>query len=781
MSTCLRAKLTIDHMPITSKHILFLSSACILSCTKPVAQKPVQVLSETVEAKVLDIQNGGLSKEELLVSLENMVKLDSGSNEEIIEELLQRKLFLAEARSLGMDTTQNFKERIQSHLALAVSNALEDQTEIKRLENEAYERYQKEVNAAHLFVPISPYAQPSDTAKLYSELLGIREMALKNKDFETQAKRWSKDPKTASNGGQLGWFTTFYLVYPLESAVYRIPKDSISLPVRTPQGYHLIKVNDVRKNSGMVQIQHIFKHISPEMGASDLNRLRLQLDSLRNEIQNGLAFEEAVAKYSDDYISKDNKGILSPFGVGKTEPQFEDAVFALSKGEISTPIQSSTGLHLVKMLDKFKPLSKSDFLAQNANKITTDSRAEHLKAKRIRDFHRKNTVRVNPEAFDNALKFASVRILTRNWQKPNTVLLTDPLFTINQKTITIGSFYDFVEERQEFEKWPSENTNEIFRMMFDRFMESEITKYLEEATLKEDKELQRWMQAQEENILYTEFYNRYILEKSLQDTLGQKRFYDNNKNLFSVVESGNLSVMSYANEETYTKFKALAAEPKPYKLYRGIAPILYPQNAYTLNEQDMRKLQLLVEIMERNPGYIVEVGGHIDSKEDAAISELRIKEVVNFLVKNGLPLKRISEVNYRNSVIHDRFDWSKNQTVTFSFFSNLESDLAKTFNSKNPDAITFDNFTVSKPEFESKMKTSWGNKSGTVRLDGRVEEYTLRTKKLKGNYKDSRPEVIRLYQEALNKEMIQKLSTKFNLKYDPEELNAIINDLKKDN
>lgn len=768
-------------MPITTKHILLFSSACILSCAKPVSQKPVQVPTETVAAKVLDIQNGGLSKEELLVSLENMVKLDSGSNEEIIEELLQRKLYLAEARSLGMDTTQNFKEQIHSHLSLAVSNALEDHTEIKRLENEAYERYMKEVNAAHIFVPISPYAPPADTAKLYSELLNIREMAIKNKDFETQAKRWSKDPKTATNGGQLGWFSTFYLVYPLETAVYKIPKDSISLPVRTPQGYHLIKVNDMRKNSGMVQIQHIFKHLSTEMSAVEVNRLRLQLDSLKNEIKNGLSFDEAVEKYSDDYVSKANQGILAPFGVGKTEPLFEDAVFSLSKGEISSPIQSSTGLHLVKMIDKLKPQSKSDFLTQNENKITTDSRAEHLKLKRISDFRKKNTVTVHQEAFDNALKFASVRILSRNWQKPNTVLLTDPLLTINQKSVSIGSFYDSVEERQEFEKWPSENPNEIFRMLFDRFLEAEISTYLEESTLKQDKELQRWMQSQEENILYTEFYNRYILEKSLQDTVGQKRFYDNNKNLFTVIETGNLSVMSYANEDTYTKFKALAAEPKPYKLFRGIAPVLYPQNTYTLNEQDRRKLQLLIEILDKNPGYIVEIGGHVDSKEDGAISELRIKEVVNFLVKNGLPLKRISEVNYRNSVIHDRFDWSKNQTVTFSFFSNLESDLAKTFNSKNPDAITFDNFAVTKPEFESKMKTSWGNKSGIVRLDGRVEEYTLRTKKLKGSYKDSRPEVINKYQEALNKEMIQKLSAKFNLKYNPEELNAIINDLKKDN
>jgi peptidyl-prolyl cis-trans isomerase SurA len=768
-------------MPFKIKYIPLLSPFLLFSCAKTTttSDKSQVLVVKEEEPKVVELASGGITRKELSIDLENMVKLDSGSHEEILQELLQRKLFIAEARSQGMDTTENFREQIQSHLSLAVASALEDHSEIRKLENEAYERYLKEVNASHLFVPISPYAAPADTLKLYNELLQIRNMAIQNKDFETQAKRWSKDPKTASSGGQLGWFSVFYLVYPLESAVYKVPKDSISLPVRTPAGYHLIKVNDIRKSSGMVQIQHIFKHIGPE--SEDKETLRKQLDSLRTEILNGLPFETAVEQHSDDFNSKPNKGILQPFGVGKTEPGFEEAVFALKKGEISMPIQSSTGLHLVKVIDRLKPLTRSQFIEQNRAKITTDSRGEYLRLKQINDFRAKNNVSFSDEALDNALKFASVRILTRNWQKPNTVLLTDPLLKINEHTITIGSFYDFVEDKQEFEKWPSENPNEIFKMLFDKFVEAEIVKYQQAQTYQQDPDLQRWMKAQEENILYTEFYTRNILEKSLQDTVALKRFYDANKSMFPAVETGNLSVMSFADEETYTKFKAMAAEPKPYKLYRGIAPILYEQNTYTLSEVDQRKLMGLLEIMEKNPGYIVEIGGHSDSKEDEGISELRIKEVVSFLVKNGLPLKRISEVNYKNSVIHDRFDWSKNQTLTFSFFSNLETDLAKTFNSKFPNAITYDNFTVSKSEFESKMNTSWGNKSGTIRLDGRVEEYTLKTKKIKGNYKDSKPEVIQKYQEALEKEWVQKLSSKFNLKYNPEELKSIINDLKKNN
>ncbi|MCD8540311.1 MAG: peptidylprolyl isomerase, partial [Leadbetterella sp.] len=651
-------------------------------------------------------------------------------------EVIQRKLFTAEARALGMDTAENFREQIASHLQLAVSAVLEDDPEIRRLGNEAYDRYLKEVNASHIFIPLSPYASAADSPKLYGELMNIRNLAIRNNDFETQAKRWSKDPKTASNGGSLGWFSVFYLVYPLENAVYSLPKDSVSLPVRTSAGYHIIRVNDTRKNSGTVQVQHIFRHIPKDMPAAEVNKLYNQLDSLRGEIEKGAKFEEFVQQFSDDFNSRPNNGILTPFGVGKTEASFEEAVFALKKGEVSRPIQSSTGLHLVRLLEKFKPLAKEEFIRQNESKLTTDSRAEYLLNRQIATFRKNNRVEIREDVLANALRFSSVRILSRNWQKPSTVILNDVLVTLNDSALTVGDFYAFVEERQEFEKWPGENPSEIFNMLFDKFLNAEIVRYREQEALRQSPDLQRWLKAQEENILYTEFLNRYVIEKSLQDTLSQKRFYEKNKNLFTPKETGTLSVMSYASEEVYAQFKELAAGKKPYKLYRGIVPVLYPQNAYVLTEQDMRKLQGLIEIMDKNPGYIVEIGGHADAKEEESVSELRIKDVVNYLVKNGLPLKRISEVNYRSSVIHDRFDWSKNQAVTFSFYSNLESDLAVTFNSKNPDAITFDTFKITRGDFETVMKTSWGNKSGTIRLDGRVEDYTLKTRKINGTYKD---------------------------------------------
>ncbi len=768
-------------MPFLIRYIPCIFLLFILACAKPSTQTstpflPVAVPSET---PVISLGEEELSRTELTQTLENTTVLDSGSNAEILQEVIRRKLFVAEARALGMDTTKNFREQIVSHLQLAAADALEDTQEIRRLGNEAYDRYLKEIHASHIFIPLSPYASAADSLKLYNELMNIRNLAIRNRDFEAQAKRWSKDPNTASVGENLGWFSVFYLVYPLENAVYSLPKDSVSLPVRTSAGYHIIKVNDIRKNSGTIQVQHIFKHIPKDMPAAEVNTLYNQLDSLRNEIEKGAKFEDLAEQFSDDYISRSNNGTLAPFGVGKTESSFEEAVFALKKGEVSRPIQSSTGLHLVRLLNKLKPLTKEEFLKQNENKLTTDSRAEYLFNRQITAFRKNNKVEIREDVLYNALSFSSVRILSRNWQKPSTVILNDVLVSLNETDLTVGDFYTFVEERQEFEKWPGENPAEIFNMLFDKFLNAEILRYQEKAILRDSPDLQRWLKAQEENILYTEFLNRFVLEQSLQDTLGQKRFFERNKELFTPNETGTLSVVSYADEDTYSRFKELAAAPKPYKLYRGIMPLLYPQNDFVLTEQDMRKLHGLIEIMDKNPGYIVEIGGHADAREEGSVSEARIREVVNYLVKNGLPLKRISEVNYRSSVTQDRFDWSKNQAVTFSFHSNLESDLAVTFNSKNPDGVTFDTFTVSRGEFERKMNTAWESKSGIIRLDGRVEEYTLKTKKIKGTYKDYKTEVIRKYQETLEDELMKKLSDKFKLQYNATELNRIINDLKK--
>ena len=71
------------------------------------------------------------------------------------------------------------------------------------------------------------------------------------------AKATSDDPSAKTNAGNLGWFTVFRMVYPFENCAYQTEIGKVSKPVRTRFGYHLIKVNGVRKARGEIRVAHI--------------------------------------------------------------------------------------------------------------------------------------------------------------------------------------------------------------------------------------------------------------------------------------------------------------------------------------------------------------------------------------------------------------------------------------------------------------------------------------------------------------------------------------------
>ncbi len=349
------------------------------SCTKPIGSKPLALPTAepnkvVAEPTIVSLGEDSLSKSDLIAEFENLPDLDSSLNESLINQVIQKKLFLKEAFALRMDTSSLFKEEVETYKRIEIQNFTEDKATLARLAEDSYEKYQTEINASHIFIPLSWYASPDDTLKVYKELMELRKYAIKNDNFAILAREWSKDSKTNAKGGNLGWFTAFHLIYPLEVAAYSTPIDSISLPIKTKSGYHLVKVNDKRKNSGYVKVQHIFKYLKSEVNKDEYDKTYQTLDSLKNLLQNGASFEELVNKYSDDFNSRDSHGQLPIFGIGtREESTFEEAAFSLEKGEISKPVRSSSGLHLIKLIEKYQPDNRESYLKKIQPKLTTDS------------------------------------------------------------------------------------------------------------------------------------------------------------------------------------------------------------------------------------------------------------------------------------------------------------------------------------------------------------------------------------------------------------------------
>ncbi len=134
--------------------------------------------------------------------------------------------------------------------------------------------------------------------------------------FEEMASKFSDDPGSAANGGDLGFAERGTFVPAFEEAAFNLEQDEISDPVETEFGIHIIKL--IERRGTKIRLKHVL--LRPEVYSSDIDKCRNTLDSIRNEISNGnLSFADAVKDYSiDDMPSYHNNGRVQNPATGKT-------------------------------------------------------------------------------------------------------------------------------------------------------------------------------------------------------------------------------------------------------------------------------------------------------------------------------------------------------------------------------------------------------------------------------------------------------------------------------
>ena len=269
--------------------------------------------------------------------------VEKSSVDEYLELYINFKLKVMEAEALGLDTNEVFVEELAGYRKQLAQPYLTADGMIEELKQEAYKRLQEEVKVSHIMIKSSPTDAPEDTLEAYKKILKVKKRLDRGEPFETMAMQYSEDPSVKNNKGDLGYFTAFAMVYPFESAAYETKVGEVSEVVKTRFGYHLLKVNDRRPNSGEWTVAHILISTDPEI--SKVSDPEGKIKEIYQEIQDGTPFETMAGKFSDDTRSAKNGGVLPIFGVGKMMPEFEAAAFALEKdGDISEPFQTRLGL-----------------------------------------------------------------------------------------------------------------------------------------------------------------------------------------------------------------------------------------------------------------------------------------------------------------------------------------------------------------------------------------------------------------------------------------------------
>jgi peptidyl-prolyl cis-trans isomerase SurA len=348
-----------------------------------------RLLDRMIEDKVLlveaerDTSISVTSKdiEAALTSQVEKIKSQFASEDAFLSQLRAEGLTLKELRAQYRDEVRNqlLKEKFIQQKLEKVTISSGEVNEFYEANRDSLPAKPAGVKVAHILISTAPSQATQDSLRQYAEL--IRNKALSGEDFALLAKSYSQDP-SASEGGDLGWFAKGTMVPEFENAAFALQPGQISDVVRTQFGFHIIKCTG--KKEDKVRASHILILVQPS--ENDMEIKKALADSIYSQLQNGADFAALAAKYSDDENSRDSSGDLGWYSVDDLMPGFKEALTGLETNQISKPVTSDYGFHIIKLEDRreggpLDPKGDYDTLAEMARRQKTQKQLEEYIAK----------------------------------------------------------------------------------------------------------------------------------------------------------------------------------------------------------------------------------------------------------------------------------------------------------------------------------------------------------------------------------------------------------------
>jgi len=246
-----------------------------------------------------------------------------------------------------------------------------------------------EFNVSHILLSLPAAATPQQLEEISHKAQDVAARAGKGEDF-SQLAIANSNSQTALDGGQLGWRKGAQLPQFILDLVVKMKPGDVSEPVRTPSGYHIVKLNERRSGEAPVIINQIHvRHILMKpTELDDDETVRQKLAKLRERIEKGESFAGIASTASEDPGSAPDGGDLGWSGPGTFVPEFDKAIADLKDNEISEPFKTRYGWHIVQMLGTRTYDSTDDVRRQKAYAAIRESKADEeteLWLRRLRD------------------------------------------------------------------------------------------------------------------------------------------------------------------------------------------------------------------------------------------------------------------------------------------------------------------------------------------------------------------------------------------------------------
>lgn len=225
---------------------------------------------------------------------------------------------------------------------------------------------QGEVDIQHILVSVPEGADEATIEAKRTVINDLRQQLLDGADFATLATQYS-DGQKALEGGRLGWRPVNQLPPMFAEQVKSMTVGELTRPLRSASGFHLIKLVDKRdKTTKMVdqfKVQHLMVASDEIVSAKDGMKI---INDLYQQLQDGADFARLAEEHSDDYNSAPLGGEMGWRSVDELGPRMGNIVENLDITEMSSPFQTESGWHIVKLLDKKQADVTEEFKRQQA-------------------------------------------------------------------------------------------------------------------------------------------------------------------------------------------------------------------------------------------------------------------------------------------------------------------------------------------------------------------------------------------------------------------------------
>lgn len=219
----------------------------------------------------------------------------------------------------------------------------------------------KEYHLAHILIAVPEAASPEDIEAARQKAEGVLQQLRDGADFAEMAVAVS-DAQTSLQGGELGWRNVAELPSVAADTIRAMRAGEVSDLLRNPSGFHIVKLIEVRGGDEHIVMQTRARHILLKADELDTEQDALiRIGQLRERLVNGEDFATLARSNSQDKVSASRGGDLGWINSGDMVPQFEEAMNKLQPGEISEPVETRFGWHLIQVQERRRHDSTDEF------------------------------------------------------------------------------------------------------------------------------------------------------------------------------------------------------------------------------------------------------------------------------------------------------------------------------------------------------------------------------------------------------------------------------------